>query len=51
MLNVSDDFNKAMKAENRRFETRVKVGDRISLKMILTVGFIVAVLFLVRHFK
>lgn len=32
MLNVSDDFNKAMKAENRRFETRVKVGDRIFTK-------------------
>lgn len=32
MLNVSDDFNNAMKAENRRFETRIKVGDKVFTK-------------------
>ena len=32
MLTVSDDFNNAMKAENRRFETRIKVGDKIFTK-------------------
>lgn len=32
MLIVSDDFNNAMKAENRRFETRIKVGDKVFTK-------------------
>lgn len=32
MLTVSDDFNNAMKAENRRFETRIKVGDKVFTK-------------------
>ncbi len=32
MLTVSDDFNNAMKAENRRFETRIKVGDKVYTK-------------------
>lgn len=32
MLNVSDDFNNAMKAEKRRFETRIKVGDKVFTK-------------------
>lgn len=32
MLTASDDFNNAMKAENRRFETRIKVGDKVFTK-------------------
>lgn len=32
MLNVSEDFNKAIKAKNRRFETRIKVGDKVFTK-------------------
>lgn len=32
MLNVSTEFNDAMKAENRRFETRIKIGDTIYTK-------------------
>lgn len=29
MLDVSTEFNDAMKADNRRFETRIKIGDTI----------------------
>ncbi len=32
MLDVSTEFNDAMKAENRRFETRIKIGDTIYTK-------------------
>lgn len=32
MLNVSEDFNEAVKAKKRRFETRIKIGDRIFTK-------------------
>jgi len=32
MLDVSTEFNEAMKAENRRFETRIKIGDTIYTK-------------------
>lgn len=32
MLNVSEDFKAAIKAKNRRFETRIKVGDKIFTK-------------------
>ncbi len=32
MLNVSTEFNDAMKAENRRFETRIKIGDTVYTK-------------------
>lgn len=32
MLDVSTEFNDAMKAENRRFETRIKIGDTVYTK-------------------
>lgn len=32
MFNVSEDFNEAVKAKKRRFETRIKIGDRIFTK-------------------
>lgn len=32
MLTVSNDFNEAMKSGNRRFETRVKIGDKVYTK-------------------
>ena len=32
MLDVSTEFNDAMKAENRRFETRIKIGNQVYTK-------------------
>jgi len=32
MLDVSTEFNDAMKAENRRFETKIKIGDTVYTK-------------------
>lgn len=32
MLEISNDFNKATKADNRRFETRIKINDKLYTK-------------------
>lgn len=29
MLQVSNDFNQALKADNRRFETRIKINGKL----------------------